>query len=510
MAEFKDLLIQLWTPARREGGKGRYGTGYPIGKDRILTARHNLVGKDVDQRAPFKIRWYKLPEGSPARKWCSVERESIVWEDVGLDAALIAYRFPAEVCDWRGLSPREPRGNESWESEGFPDHGVLDDPKQRESVTFDGGWHTPASGDQQASLRVNGGVDLEQGWRGASGSPVFAGEEIIAMLNEWRPHFKGTKLKAVRASKLLQQDGLRKKLGYPLVSSPTAALLDRLDQTRIGAVRALARELIKGDFPATDADTKQRLAEELTNSDSASLLDSAFAALQPVPGKPSDPDDRASLCVLIRNILPLLHEPDTVARMQQLLLGSSSLLLGFPVTIEIVAEVLMAATDGREIDRAGAGEHGACALNESLTGVDVGFDYDGSAQARAVEAHLMRRYSLCEHTFSASFVAALFTKIPQAEKDRFRNWYQTAKAEVAGQLRFEATKLKRRTYFTFDLPDDSEARDNTLNTLRRLKRDFDAIAFLELVKHDDDHLYLEQKEVFRVLPTILAADGPSR
>jgi len=505
MAAFKDLLVQLYVPLKNSD-KGRIGTAYPVGQDLILTARHNLFADKVDQDQPFEIRWYKLPEGEPARQWQPVQHDAVVWRGSGeLDAVLFKYPLPEELNDWRGLSPRSPRGLEKWESEGFADSGRLDQRDRRESVCFDGCWHTPGSADAQASLRVEGSFDTEQGWQGASGSPVFVGEEIIALVTEWRPHFKGTKLKSVRAERLLADKGLRKQLGYPDKPAWGPALHKQITPVSTAAAAALEQQLSHRDTRRIDAGVRKDLETALLACNGERLVQAGFEALDTL----ANPADRRSLCALIRGLLPLLHDADTVGWVQHLIAKSSPLLLGFPVTTELVAEIVMAGTDGRSVECRAVAEDGLAegVLSLRMDTSDLGIDPHGERAAEAEATHLARLYSVADEVFEPAFETALLNTIPERQRARLRNARESAQTMVVNHLRRNAEQRKRRLYYLFDLPDEREQRDACLNTLRRLKHKYDPIAFLELVR--DDELAIQQADAFDLLLDILAAELPT-
>ena len=68
----KNLIVEIFVPKRGSNGKkGEIATGYPIGRDLILTARHVLCD-DYDANFPIEIRW-RYPEVDKSR-WWPIER----------------------------------------------------------------------------------------------------------------------------------------------------------------------------------------------------------------------------------------------------------------------------------------------------------------------------------------------------------------------------------------------------------------------------------------------------
>ena len=60
----KSLLVAVFVPTTdaagtdRGGARGVIGTGYPVGPDLILTARHLLNLEPRDTRYRLKVRWH--------------------------------------------------------------------------------------------------------------------------------------------------------------------------------------------------------------------------------------------------------------------------------------------------------------------------------------------------------------------------------------------------------------------------------------------------------------------
>lgn len=143
---YKDLLIELFVPSAAGNAKGKIGTGFPIAKDRIMTARHVLFGDGRDETADFEIRWHHWRDSdNPAGKWQPVPRKQIVFAGSDdLDAAVIAHALPAEVNAWFPLTARNHATGTRWESEGFPDVGKRED-NRREAVPMTGEVYSYAS-----------------------------------------------------------------------------------------------------------------------------------------------------------------------------------------------------------------------------------------------------------------------------------------------------------------------------------------------------------------------------
>ena len=121
----KDLLVEIFVPTTDGSGVGKIGTGYPVAKDRLLTARHVLFPPHRDGTKPIEIRWHHQPVET--RRWIAIPDENVLWPgDTDYDAAVIACPLPPDAEPWGTLSIESPRPGE-WESEGFPAVGRQDD-----------------------------------------------------------------------------------------------------------------------------------------------------------------------------------------------------------------------------------------------------------------------------------------------------------------------------------------------------------------------------------------------
>ncbi|MEI2808626.1 MAG: hypothetical protein V9G18_22555 [Albidovulum sp.] len=235
---FKNLLVEIFVPTTAVDGTGRVGTGYPVAKDRILTARHVLFPEDLKPAADFYIRWHDWRDTEkPAGRWQPVNREQIIWPGTQeLDAAVIAFAFPEEVAGWRSLSARNPATGMPWESEGFPDVGKRDD-SSRVPVPMRGGIYKRADRAKGCWLDVIAPPKVAADWRGASGSPVFVLSQIVGIIIEVPPGFSGM-LTALPASRLLDEPAFCAAIDHRLADDRHPRLVRALEATR--AVSSLA------------------------------------------------------------------------------------------------------------------------------------------------------------------------------------------------------------------------------------------------------------------------------
>ena len=86
----ENLLVRIIVPT--VDGKARLGTGYPVARDRILTARHVLAQPDRDENQPIQIQWQAADSVAmpPATA-------NVLWQGgADMDAAVLEYKLPRQ------------------------------------------------------------------------------------------------------------------------------------------------------------------------------------------------------------------------------------------------------------------------------------------------------------------------------------------------------------------------------------------------------------------------------
>lgn len=205
----KDLLIEIRVDTR-DGWEG--STGYPVARDRILTARHGLYPRDRPPDAKIRLRWFHQ-QGELA-KFVTLPHSSIIWEDAGLDVALIHCPFPANLTDWRRLSPLRPLHDERWASEGFPLGADTPDGVQEFPVA--GQTHSAASQARRCHLGLDDTFRAPEDWGGISGAPVFVdrlGSEVVGVIVV-TPMAAEARLMATLSADLFDAPGFKEAIGY--------------------------------------------------------------------------------------------------------------------------------------------------------------------------------------------------------------------------------------------------------------------------------------------------------
>lgn len=481
-----NLLVEIFVPTTAGDGVGRIGTGYPIAKDRILTARHVLFPEDLKSAADFKIRWhYQRDSGKPAGQWQTVGRDRIVWPGTTeLDAAVIEFAFPEEVNEWRNLSARNPATGTPWESQGFPEVGKRDD-NSRVPVPMRGGIYKRADRAKECWLDVTAPPKVAADWRGASGSPVFVLSQFVGIIIEVPPGFSGM-LTALPASRLLDEPAFCAAIDR-LVDDRHARLMQVLETTR--AVSPLAIGALKccvfGEpgqrlWRHPVSPVVEELAREIGRYDAALLIRHAREAIR---GLKDYPQDARSFTDLVQRLLPLLYDRTTVADVREKAGDSSAILVGFRVASRWVAEVVLAGADGREAQyRSPQGNQGLEGKLSLPLAPNGGIDPTGERRAEDFRIHLRRKLAVTHlDKFQSAFYRCVRELLPEDIRDQFGE-SPAIDGMVADTLNYLAETESVRYYYLFYLPQDREERKTCLDSLQRIKGQFQAITFFELAE----------------------------
>jgi hypothetical protein len=190
-------LVLIRCTARDGDQPVRFGTGYFVTQDLVLTANHvveeGAVAVDIDVRVEAEPGWARAA--------------GVVWSDDQLDAALVRagglLKQPGGV-EWVRTMPRE---NVGWESTAYPIAASVreDSVLNVKTSGMDGTLYAQGGagqGPHQLELSVRAAPPTA-GWHGISGAPVFVGPEFVGMITEIPEGFNGKRAVGVRADALL-------------------------------------------------------------------------------------------------------------------------------------------------------------------------------------------------------------------------------------------------------------------------------------------------------------------
>ncbi len=458
----KNLLVEVFVPIE-PAGQGKIGTGYPVAKDRILTARHVVCPGKRDFTKPVEIRWHHQPLAE--RRWIEISDRDILWVgDESCDAAVLACPFPTDAGPWGMLALESPRPEE-WESEGFPDVGKRDD-DTRVATAMRGSMHRMAKTAWFFALDLPVGAACDALHHGASGSPVMSDGRLFGVIAQCPPGFDAKRLWAVPVCRLLEIPGFCEAIGR----TPRTALRDLLQEQLVLAlsVSEEAMEALEGLTPASEgqlaarnaADWARRLVERLVGLTLEQLIPTLRRAQRDLLSNRKFA--AASVVVNFSNIiLPVVFSRADSQVLRSRMFDADMVLVDAPVANFTVADILMAMADGRptRFCKADGGHRSPVAAYRLKKDPPTsGIDHALEAWARSIELDLA-------------------SKFVDPEEDSFLN-DEERRQIIANRLAMESEEQRTR-YMVFRFKTDDD-RGKAANALTRIKRRYPMLVLLDL------------------------------
>ena len=334
----EDMLVQIY--ADFGSGDGKISTGYPVAKDRILTACHGLYDENGNLAQSLEVRWfYQLDKGK--YDWQAAEMINCGLDEE-LDVALLKCKFPDLIDYDVRFCFKNPGQKLEWESQGFARAGKRDG--ERPPIPIGGETYTAADAADWLVLTEKGKVEVPELWCGISGAPVFksGSNELVGVIVECPPNHEAIRLYATPLWKLADNEKFRREVfnarerDWQQIRSDLQAILTDFPSL----VNTLDKE--RGcDSNSTMAD----LLDALLNTKADELLkccESAISILRKAKDLAAVERGKA----LVNYLLPILFDPHTVDLICD---QARSGICRVAVGSDTVAEIVMSGKDGRSL-----------------------------------------------------------------------------------------------------------------------------------------------------------------
>ncbi len=327
------------------GAKASCGTGYLLDGARVLTARHV-----VEDAETLTVQYDDLTGRRTEKK------AELIWQgEDDLDVAVL--RIETDLRIARQLFRPEPLArDQGWRSRGWaraspppPD----DDSSVLAALTaLRGTAAESVKAARRVELDVESPPENADWWRGISGAPVFCGWQLVGVIEGGPQAFAGGRIWAVPLAALWDAPGFREAIGYDasvdeLREARRRQLLDDLTdllRKHPKATLAIAAEKTAWKDLRTDPEA---LAESLCSSQSwrevLDAFDSAHEQLSRQGGAEAEHAAKAVVQILER-ALPEVYGSTSLDVTAS---GDGGHLITLPVETETLAELAMAAFDGR-------------------------------------------------------------------------------------------------------------------------------------------------------------------
>ncbi|HEX9620242.1 MAG TPA: trypsin-like serine protease [Polyangiaceae bacterium] len=241
----------------------RYATGIPVDTDRIVTV-HHVLG---DGAVAIRVRFPRLSR----ERWHDAE---VIWPPSAqrnptraLDVVVLQIADPPPELGFAILSTRAPSRDVRFWSEAFPHGAVRDANGHLEPQPLNGNVKAPPIkvGDrwELLQLKLDGEPDEREQWQGASGGPVFVGDELCGILCAVQSNWRES-LMAVPVAALLEDAGFVDATGVQR----------RRGEERERYIEEVSRDLV--DLFKAQAKAAEALAEfaKLSSTDAKVLVPS--------------------------------------------------------------------------------------------------------------------------------------------------------------------------------------------------------------------------------------------
>lgn len=512
-----ELVALVEVPTTIQGDDGRFkkavGTAYPIRDGLVLTARHVLYHDNINAEKERIFSW-RLSDADEPYHTAVVTQTDIVFEDADFDVAVVRCDTSKLTLPLGILGEIFPDEGDGWKSRGYPRAGV--EAGKREQVRAGGEFTATDARDRTLDLRVKDKAAQSVLWKGMSGAPIF--------------HLRTNKLVGVWVRGANLDENNREVFEERLVAASIPYLLhggkclafrqavlepDLIANYFQGLANWLgrhpkAKQAIWFVFSKTDATLKD-CPVALVNKLKSLPISELFDKIYETQLQSAEPSVKSELASVFKRLLPAFYETgcmvDLCARK-----GAAGLVVGIPFATPVSAEILMAATDQREVDFV---FHPVSKRNSRLVAYPGKYRLalppeSGSVSAADVEAmmsdDLIRRFGLDDLNMNGIGIAIdnyLYDNLaPRRRTDPTRE--QKCEA-VQRELKRLASDVEQGSYYWFFVAEENAKFSQHWNQVAlRIGNQYPEITCLSLEGGYDQEL--DEEDLFANLYKILKPD----
>lgn len=479
----KNLLIEIFVPTPHGGGY--IGTGYPIWKDRILTARHVLFPSErTESCGPILVRWHHM-KNTAAHAWQAIRK--VVWDGgEDFDVAVIDCAFSKEANGWGYPSAAKPRDDMPWRSEGFSRVGAKDD-HSRQAIPMQGRVYSMADAEPMFHLGVDDPHHMPEGWRGASGCPVFFAGAIIGVVSSCPENFAAGRLAATPMWKLLENEEFCRASGCDIRRDQVRHFKKSVIDILNDAPAAMA---VLEDTPNTAASNEtraQQLAEALLQLDHDRLFEKAREARQSLLARGQGADAKI-IKKLAFMVLPAVFDPGVLGSVRGRGADPALAVMALPIATPTVAELVMAGVDRRPLN------FQAMTRPRELPRGEFALPPPPEAGRESAKPHKVAWTTYLTDKFA-----------PEVKQQSGRFDPDAVIQYAADELALEA-ESGTTWYHLVELPRDDSERRRFVADFQELKQKYPALVFVEL--SSDSELLRREHPLVYWLRLLLTEDEP--
>ena len=452
----KSLLVQVIVNLDDAGDKQKvhHGTGYPIAGGRVLTAGHVIGNATIDK---IEFSWYHHISDQDWKK-CT----RIVWDGrPEIDAVVLEADCPEGLNSRFGLLWEcEPESDQSWESEGFPLVGK----RGAVSTPLKGTTYSMGPADNHFHLGIDHATTMQNGWRGASGSPVFVDGKILGLIVLSPDNFGNGRFQALPVARLLKNEKFREAAGLTeddQRKTLVSGAIDRLATSKV-ALETLAKAL-SVQLSDKSKDSCRLVIEKLMEQPSAAqMLNAMIREMNKLDKK----QDKAGADCIEQVAYLLIPASLSLSRVKEIsmVMQFGDTHVAFNAKTKAMVETAIARINGREIkfrtlasatDKA----RGVFCLEEPP---EEGMDEDGEK-------------------FIDNFVVSLSTMVGEDLLGRTRD---TKIRAINSKLEFDFARDGWQYYYVFEYPKQDQERKVRFALAQKLAKLFPRLAVVGLDRSD--------------------------